>query len=75
MKAKICLVLNSDPLFLCVFQACTGNEHIEECIAILEQYNWNLMVGRLLDSGLCGDKDPNPKGKKHSCTGQSWDAC
>ncbi len=27
-----------------IFQACTGNDHIEECIAILEQYNWDLTV-------------------------------
>ena len=26
---------------LAKFQACTGKDHIEECIAILEQYNWN----------------------------------
>ena len=26
---------------LAKFEACTGKEHIDEYIAILEQYNWN----------------------------------
>ena len=29
---------------LAEFQVCTDKDHIEECIAILKQYNWNQAV-------------------------------
>ncbi|ELT93214.1 hypothetical protein CAPTEDRAFT_183840 [Capitella teleta] len=37
------------------FQACTGNENIEECIVILEQHEWNLMEA--VQAAMSGDFD------------------
>jgi hypothetical protein len=48
-------------IYVCLFQAVTGIDNLDECIELLNQHDWDLMVGFRLILFTCILRNQNYK--------------